>query len=105
MDHINELANDPGYIPPMKKLLDYSELKKYEVTTEESVTFSKRKQELSDIFLNEQCAIVVPSDLVFGMARHHQAFLDEEKLHTKIFRDLDEAKAWLEIGQDYKLSI
>jgi hypothetical protein len=54
MDHIEKLANDPAYIPPMKKLPDY---------------------------------------------------IDEEKLKIRVFQDIDDAKTWLEIDLNYKLSI
>jgi hypothetical protein len=31
------------------------------------------------------------------MIRHHQVFIDENKINTKIFRDLEEATKWLGI--------
>jgi hypothetical protein len=105
MDHIEKLANDPAYIPPMKKLLDYVDLKKSGLSTRESIDFSKRKQELADRFINEKCAIVTQADYFSGITRYHQAYIDEEKLKTKIFQNIDEAKAWLGIDLDYKLSI
>ena len=38
-----------------------------------------------------------PAYLVFGMVRHHQVFIDENKIDTKIFRDFEEATKWLGI--------
>lgn len=105
MEHIETLAKDPGYTSPMKKLLNYLELEKYEVTTRESEIFSKRKQELVNRFMNEKCAIVVPSDLIYGMARHHQAFVDPVRLETDIFRDINEAIRWLEIDPDQDFTL
>jgi len=40
-------------------------------------------------------AVIAESDLVFGMARVWQAFLDDFAPHARIFRTLDEAQAWL----------
>ena len=97
MQHLDELSRDPRYTPPMLKLVNYQNLKKYELSAKESEVFSNRKAALSDRFMHEKCAFVVPSDLGFGMARHHQAFIDENKIQIKIFRDLAEAKKWLEI--------
>lgn len=105
MDHIEKLANDPEYIPPMKKLLDYIDLKSSSLSTSESIAFSKRKRELADKFLNEKCAIVTHADYFSGISKYHQAYIDEEKLKTKIFQNIDEAKAWLDIDLDYELSI
>jgi hypothetical protein len=105
MDHIEKLAADPKYIPPMLKLVDYRELEGYGISIRESEIFSQKKQSLSDKFINEKCAFVVSSDLIFGMVRHHQAYLDEDKLSTNIFRDINEAKNWLGIDTDYELSV
>jgi hypothetical protein len=105
MDHIEKLANDPAYVPPMKKLIDYVELKKSSLSTSESIAFSKRKQELVDRFLNEKCAIVTQADYFSLVTKYHQGYIDEGKLKTKIFQDIDEAKVWLDIDMDYDLSI
>jgi hypothetical protein len=105
MDHIEKLANDPAYIPPMKKLLDYVDLKKSSLTNSESIAFSKRKQELSDRFLDEKCAIVTQEDYFSLITKYHQSYIDEEKLKTRIFQNIDEAKVWLDIDLLYELSI
>ncbi len=105
MDHIEKLANDPAYIPPMKKLLDYVDLKKSGLSTRESIDFSKRKQEMADRFINERCAIVTHADYVSGITKYHQAYIDEKKLKTKVFQNIDEAKEWLGIDPDYELSV
>ena len=105
MAHIETLANDPAYVPPMKKLLDYAELKKSGLTNSESIDFSKRKQELSDRFANEKCAIVTLADFVSGINKYHQAYIDETKLKTMVFENIDDAKAWLGIDPDYELSL
>lgn len=105
MDHIEKLANDPAYIPPMKKLLDYVDLKKSSLSNSESIAFSKRKQELSDRFLDEKCAIVTQEDYFSLITKYHQSYIDEEKLKTRIFQNIDEAKVWLDIDLHYELSI
>ena len=97
MNHIEALSKDPNYNSPMLKLVDYRNLKEYGLSTKEAEIFSIKKASLTERFLHEKCAFIVPSDLVFGMIRHHQAFIDENKIDTKIFRDLEEATKWLGI--------
>lgn len=96
-NHINSLSKDPRYHSPMLKLVDYRKLEEYALTTKEAETFSRIKASLTRRFTKERCAFVVPSDLVFGMIRHHQAFIDEGEIDTEIFRDIDAAKKWLGI--------
>lgn len=40
-------------------------------------------------------AIVGESDIVYGLARMYQAFVDEASWKVKVFRDLEAAKAWI----------
>ena len=98
MNHIGELSQDTKYNSPMLKLVDYRNLKKYGLTTDESEIFSIKKASLAERFLHEKCAFIVPSDLGYGMVRHHQAFINEDKIETEIFRELEDAKEWLGIN-------
>lgn len=40
-------------------------------------------------------AIVGESDVVYGLARMYQVFVDEASWKVKVFRDLEAAKAWI----------
>lgn len=40
-------------------------------------------------------AIYAPRDLPFGIARMYEAFSDESPEDVQVFRDFEEAKAWL----------
>lgn len=40
-------------------------------------------------------AIVGESDIVYGLARMYQVFVDEASWKVKVFRDLEAAKAWI----------
>ncbi|MDJ0710745.1 MAG: STAS/SEC14 domain-containing protein [Woeseiaceae bacterium] len=43
----------------------------------------------------ERVAFVAADDLTFGLARMFEAFREEEGFLTKVFRDEEEARAWL----------
>jgi hypothetical protein len=43
-------------------------------------------------------AVVVPSDLGFGMARMYDMLSDSRGGATRVFRDYDEARRWVETG-------
>lgn len=44
-----------------------------------------------------QMAIVAPTEVAFGLARMYQTLADGMKTEVKVFRDVAEARAWLDI--------
>ena len=48
--HIEELAADPKYISPMKKLVDYRNSSLSSLSTENSIKITKKKAQLSETF-------------------------------------------------------
>ena len=44
-------------------------------------------------------AVVVPSDLGFGMARMYELLRQNRGGATRVFRDYDEARRWVETGK------
>ncbi|MEW5746366.1 MAG: hypothetical protein AB1805_13120 [Nitrospirota bacterium] len=96
--HIETLARDSTYVPPMKKLVDYSNAEILGLTIEELQKFTELKARLKDAFKGEMCAIVVKHDLDFGMARMHGVKLEPSKIETNVFRDIKSALKWLDVG-------
>ena len=94
-NHLDELLEDPAYTPPMLKLVDYRKVKEYQFSNKEAEIFSKKKASMAKHFSQEKCAILVASDLGFGIARLHQAFIDEKNIKTEVFRNLEDAQKWL----------
>jgi hypothetical protein len=45
-------------------------------------------------------AIVAASDVQYGLARMYQAFRSESPLDLRVFREMDEARAWLGLGAE-----
>lgn len=97
LDHIDTLAHDPAYAPPMKKLVDYRASQLRDLSSEEIRAFTARKVELQDRLAGERCALVVSGDYDFGMSMLHIAHVDEANIETKAFRDIDDALAWLDV--------
>jgi hypothetical protein len=97
-NHLDQLVKDPDYIPPMLKLVDQRNVKAYGLTNKQAEQFAMKKASLDNRFRNEKCAILVASDLGFGVARIHQAFLDESAIQIEVFRSLGNAKKWLDVN-------
>ncbi len=97
--HLEELAANPEYLSPMKKLVDYRNSTLTTLSTEESIKVTKKKVQLTETFKNEKCAFVTKSDLDFGMTRFHQSHIEIEDsgIMTCAFRNFEDALAWLEV--------
>ena len=97
VENIKELSEDPLYTAPMRKLVDYRRLEKIELSMKESEIFAQEKERRKRVFDHEQCAIVAPKDVNFGIARMHTSLMNQSTMTAKVFRDLEDARAWLGI--------
>ena len=95
--HLDTLATDERYIAPMKKLVDYSSIDGIRQSNKEVITIARKKDALKGKFAEERCAFVSPGDLSFGIARVHQALIDNSGINTEVFRRIEEALAWLDV--------
>ncbi len=100
MDHVDELCQDPKYKAPMKKLVDYRQIKKLDLSMDEQERFVEKKTSVKELFSGEKCAIVAPTDYGFALARVHGALSEGSNIDTSVFRDLNEALTWLGVELD-----
>jgi hypothetical protein len=96
--HLDQLLEDPDYTAPMLKLVDQRNVKSYGLTNKQAEQFAIKKSTLANRFFHEKCAILVASDLGFGVARIHQALMDESGIEIEVFRNLEDAKKWLGVS-------
>lgn len=99
-EHLESLANDDRYKAPMKKLVDYSTIDSIRISQDEADTIAQIKNKHIGTFAGEKCAFVSPGDLTYGTARVHQALIDSTDINTQVFRNIKEAKEWLDVGLD-----
>ncbi len=97
MLHINELAADQSYQPPMKKLVDYRKLQRLDLSVSEIMAFAGRKNALKATFTSEQCAIVATKEINFGIARMHDAQIDQQEIETCTLKEMSAALEWLKL--------
>ena len=95
--HFTELHQDARYIPPMKKLVDCRLCDDYRVTTAEEQKLASLKEGYADKFHHERCAIVAPSNLLYGANRAFQEQSFDSVIDTMVFRNITDAVAWLQI--------
>ena len=100
MHHIEKLGQDSKYKAPMKKLVDYRKIKYLDLSMQEQKVLARRKAELNALYNGEKCAIVVSTDVGFGIARIHGALIDDSIIDTMVFRDVNGALSWLGVELD-----
>jgi hypothetical protein len=93
--HKRRLAEDPEFKPEMKELSDVRAVERLEVTTEGVRRLVATDQEQAPQLSDYKLALVVSTDIVFGMARMYQTLTEESVENVRVFRELDEARAWL----------
>ena len=98
--HLEAVSQDPRYVAPMKKLVDYRAVESMTITSEEAWVIAQKKKNLGEVFRGERIAFVSPRDLTFAMSREHQALLNGSPLDAEVFRSMEEALEWLEVTLD-----
>ncbi|MBU4263557.1 MAG: hypothetical protein KKC76_17000 [Proteobacteria bacterium] len=95
--HFKELSQDERYVSPMKKLVDCRLCDDYQVSTAEEQKLASLKEVFADKFINERCAIVAPSNLLYGSNRAFQEQSFDSAIETMVFKNINDAIAWLQI--------
>jgi hypothetical protein len=90
-----EVRADPAFRPTFDQLLD---LRGAQGTRLETAAVRELAQNKPLFARTSRRAIVVASDFGFGMARMFQAMRGEEAGEIQVFRDIEEAQAWLASG-------
>ncbi len=94
LEHFDELSADPCYEPGLDVLLDLVDCKSLPET--EKVRFAAGRVTASSSSLRfGRMAIVVPSDVLFGMLRMFHTLSETAFTDAQIFRDRDQALQWL----------
>lgn len=90
-----ELAKTPQLEPDFSLLIDLRHANGRNVT---SAGVRKLVEQSLVLSAAARRAVVVPSDLGFGMARMYEMLRKERGGATRVFRDYDEARRWVTTG-------
>ena len=91
--HRDRLLKDPRMDPSFDQLADITQAERVELTINgihaiaHPIPFGEGSKR----------AVVTGHDFVFGMARMYQALTDHHSHEVTVFRDMDEARAWLKL--------
>lgn len=88
-------VHHPDFRPGMPSLWDATRLRTTEVSGEFLRKLASRNQEVADLRGRARAAIVTSTDLHYGLSRIYQAYTDFPHLEVAVFRNVQEAEAWL----------
>lgn len=91
------LTRDPDFVPGMRELSDCRGIERLAVTSAGVRAMVQQDQQQARAGGPHKLALVLSRDVAFGMARMYQSLAESnEQNHVGVFRDIDEARAWLE---------
>jgi 23S rRNA U2552 (ribose-2'-O)-methylase RlmE/FtsJ len=95
VETVNRLLSDPALCRGLNFVSDHSKLDST-ATTELVKSIPELLTKLTERLGPFRCAVVVPGDASYGMARMAEVFAERTSAAVRAFRTLDEAEAWSE---------
>ena len=98
--HLEDLVADERYVPPMKKIVDFSGLEDAPMPSFGVDDFARLNSFYENKLRGEHCVFVTPSDFRFGMGRLFGGYMREAVINVAVVRSLEEALALLGITEE-----
>ena len=91
------LVRDPDFKPGMKELSDIRGIDQLDVTPGGVGAMVQQDIRDSAEVASHKLALVVSKEVAYGMARMYQTLTKSNIETVSVFRDIDEARAWLQL--------
>ena len=95
LEHKARLDSDPRFSPTMCEIADVRDVERIDVTPAGISRVVWADQKEGDQPAGHRLAIVVSSDVAYGLGRMYQLQTSPTDERVKIFRDREEAETWL----------
>jgi len=89
--HARTLRADPRFVPSYRQLVDFRDLSDVQVTSDGIILLARQNPFPPEA----RRAVVVPSDLVYGMTRMFQGRMEASSEQFGIFREIEPAYEWV----------
>jgi len=96
LTHARALRGDPGFVPSFRQIVDLRDVTDLEI----DASGIRQIADESPFGAGASRAIVVKSDVNYGLARMFQMLRAHAPDEIQIFRDMSPALAWLGLTQD-----
>ncbi|MFH1057245.1 MAG: hypothetical protein V1797_01040 [Pseudomonadota bacterium] len=98
--HLEDLAADKNYVPPMKKIVDFTSFDNSPMPSFTFENFTMIESYYNHKLRGEHCVFVTPSEVTFGMGRLFDGHMYSANLEVSVVRSLDSALALLGIKEE-----
>jgi hypothetical protein len=95
-DQAARMGRDPSIVPALNALVDLREASIRDLQAKVIRDLAVKFREMNLIGDRTKMAIAATNDVVFGMARIYGAVRSNSKLEARVFREITEARKWLE---------
>ena len=102
LDSYQSLLSSPDYDPDLNDLVDMRGVERFEVSGDAIRQLVRSFARFSGA--DNRLAIVAGSDVVYGMARMYEQLRSDTTEEIRVFRDVDEARAWLKQSRRRRVS-
>jgi hypothetical protein len=92
-EHQRAVLADPDFDPTLNQLWDLQQVETLDISNAALRDLASSRSYAA----GTKRAVVAPRDVLYGTARMFQTLHDEAPEDVRVFRDADEAKAWLGI--------
>lgn len=104
MEHFDVLERDRNRPPHLNVLLDLTQ--QTSLPTSHQILAAANRIGMAKWLIDfRACAVVVQRDALFGMLRMFEVFAHPHFERLRVFRDPDEARAWLESPEPASASV
>ena len=76
-------------------LYDFTDTTTISATAKDIMRYSKQCLRMAQLNPNVRMAVIAPKDIVFGLARMWECYVDGVGYTTKVFRTREDAQSWL----------
>lgn len=97
LEHKQDLISNPDFGPGFVELSDVREISDLAISPAAIERFVAQDESDSDLLKDFKLAIVVSGALEFGMGVMYEMMSKKDIANVRIFRDLDQAKEWLQV--------
>ena len=98
------VADDPRVQQGVKEIVDLRGVDSVEASTDSIGVIINIDKEHSEKLAGQQTAIVAPRELLYGLSKIYEVLYELSQGHAnvKVFRDIGEARKWLEVKPEEK---
>ncbi len=96
-----EELQHPDFHPGLDKIMDYRRLHP-RLSLDELEGLALTVRQFESVIGDSRWAVVTDLDVVYGQMRKFITLLEGTKIQVKVFRGMEEAKAWLGLADDYQ---